>query len=358
MKQLTSEEVHALKVAELGLDNEASDLTSAEAIAGALRRSGGFLCPCPPATLKRSIMLSAQGLVSDFDEHRKEVDETLEAMIAHGDFLEHDDFDDSADSRISGLLYAAPASFVSRQSGMTILLGIASDHRSALTEEFENRIEYFGHLRLLRPESGENLRADLLGLGLIEISYREWLNAPFKESPGQYLSRFDEYLDKAPPSGEVMGLELLDPERPVNYYPDRWVDPKSQTGRFVARRDQAYGAKLWSFVEMKNGQPTGLIDLPVTGGKWRGCDAAWHLQMAIDKERGEPQRYRMTEDSGGESVLVEFFSPIPMWARKRFDAIGEPTDGVGRLFAYRIPKSEISEEAINLQEGLWMAELD
>ena len=45
MRRLTAEEVHRLKVAELGLDSTVEDLSSVEAIAGALRRMASLLCP-------------------------------------------------------------------------------------------------------------------------------------------------------------------------------------------------------------------------------------------------------------------------------------------------------------------------
>ena len=48
-------EVHANKVAELGFDQTALDLTSIEAIAAALRRAANFLCPCAATTLVRAV---------------------------------------------------------------------------------------------------------------------------------------------------------------------------------------------------------------------------------------------------------------------------------------------------------------
>ncbi len=41
-----------------------------------------------------------------------------------------------------------------------ILLGVASDQRSALPDEIESRIEYVSHLRRISPLPGEDLRAD------------------------------------------------------------------------------------------------------------------------------------------------------------------------------------------------------
>jgi hypothetical protein len=349
-------EVHAQKVAELGLDPSAVDLTSIEAIAGALRRAASFLCPCAAATLVRGVVRPLRGLVDDLEAVKALVEDTLEAVIAHGDILEHRDVEQDPGHGTAALLYAAPAGFVARESGTVILLGAASDQLSALPDDLETRIEFVNHLRRLSPAPGEDLRADLAQLGLIEISCTGWLRAPPAETPAQHVSRLDRLLDAAQPSRDVPGLTLLDAVRPVCYYRGRWVEPRSQSGRFVARRSQAYGSQLWCYVQLREGNPERLIDFPVTGSRWRGCDEAWRLQMAIDAQRGEPQRFRMLSGPGDTRVM-EFFSPVPMWARRRWDAVGEPVLGSGCLFAYRLAEVEFPEEQRFAREALWLDEI-
>jgi len=356
MRRVTAAEVHAQKVAELGLDSTALDLASTEAIAGALRRMASVLCPSAELTLVRSVVRPLRGLVDDIEAVRGLVEETLEAMIAHGDILEQRDVEEDSGSGAATLLYAGPASFVARESGAVILLGVASDQLSALPDEIEARIEYVSHLRRLSPLPGEDLRADLGQLGLVEVSYERWLKAPKAEAPAEHLSRVDRLLGAAPPSREVPGLLLLDPERPVRFYRGRWVEVRSQTGRFVGRRSQAYGAPLWSYVQLRNGNPERLIDFPLAGGPWRGFDEAWRLQMAIDATRGEPQSFRVRRGPG-ETRVIEFFSPVPMWARRRWDAVGEPVPSSGCLFAYNLPQTECAEEVRFVREELWLEEL-
>ena len=352
MRHLTAMEVHALKVAELGLDSTAVDLTSVEAIAGALRRMASFLCPCAAATLVRGVVQPLRGLVTDIEDFKgKVVGETLEAMIAHGDILEHRDVEEDSTNGAASLLYAAPASFVVRKSGTVILLGIASE----LPDDLAARVEYTNHLRCLSPEPSEDLRAILGELGLIELSYDRWLQSPSQETPAQYLSHIDSLLDAVQPSRDVPGLSLLDPERPVRYYPGRWTNVHFQSGRFVGRRNQAYGADLWCYVELRDGNPERLIDLPLAGSRWRGCDEAWHLQMAIDAQRGCPQRFRVQPGPEGTRV-VQFFSPVPMWARRRLDAVAELVSGSGCLFAYRLAEAEFAEELDFAREALWLEE--
>src|SRR5262245_25960556 len=91
MRRLTVGEVHAQKVAELGLDPTALDLTSIEGLASAVRRAATFLCPCSAATLVRGVVRPLRGLVPDLEALKGLVEETLEAMIAHGDILEQRD---------------------------------------------------------------------------------------------------------------------------------------------------------------------------------------------------------------------------------------------------------------------------
>ena len=74
------------------------------------------------------------------------------------------------------------------------------------------------------------------------------------------------YLDSVRTSPEVPGLSLLDSVRPVKYYRGRWTGLKGHSGRFVGRRSQKYGADLWCYVQINNGTPERLIDLPLSDG--------------------------------------------------------------------------------------------
>src|SRR4029077_5641287 len=114
-----------------------------------IRRAAGNLCPCAPVTLTRAVVRPLRGLVRDEDAAKRLVEETLEAMVAHGDLLEAKD----AQEGTPRLLYAAPASFVPRRSGLVILLGVASEQLSALPDELEKRVEYVGHVRRLTSTS-------------------------------------------------------------------------------------------------------------------------------------------------------------------------------------------------------------
>jgi len=355
LARITASEVHERSVTALGLDGNVLDLTSTEAIAEALRRVANFRCPCTAPTLVGSVVEPLRGMVSDLDAIKILVEETLEAVVAHGDILEEPDVEDSSPtSRI--LLYAAPPSFIARQSGAVILIGIFSSEFSALPEELAERMEFRGHERRLKPLPGENLSRELSELGVIELSYGNWLRTPRSESASEQIQRLNRLLDSAAPSYDIPGLLLLDSHRPVRYYRGRWVKPASQSGRFVARRDQMYGAQLWCYTQVRDGNPEKLIDFPLPKSRWRGCDEAWYLQMAIDAERGEPQQFKIVPGYR-DAQIMQFFSPVPMWARRRWDAVGEPVLMSGCLFAYRFADSELDEETGFAREALWLKQL-
>lgn len=352
MRRLTSNEVHANKVTELGLDHTALDLTSIEAIAAALRRAAHFLCPCAATTLVRAVADPLRGLIEDMEETRGIVRETLEALVALGDLLEHRDIESDEISRTAVLLYAAPPSFVSRDSGTTILLGISTP----ALDSFADRIEYEGHLRRLSPNLGQDLDAELEQLGFSEIPIDQWLQAPQRETPTQHLAHLDRLLDAVQSSGEVAGLSVLDWDSPVCFYRGRWTSAGSLSGRFVARRSQAYGGDLWCYLEMNDGRTVRLLDLPLPDSRWRGCDEAWRLQMAIDASRGSAQVFSILPGSGN-SYVMQFFSPLPRWARRRLDSIGHLVSIPGCLFAYGLAEAELAEEVHFAKEVLWLEEL-
>ena len=354
MRRLTAEEVHARHVEHLGLDSDAIDLTASEAIAAALRRMASLKCPCTTRTLALSVMEPLRGLVDDEKAMKTAIQETLEAMIAYGDILELPSLEENSDRKAAMLLYVAPPSFVVRDSGAVLLVGVPP-YPAVLPEELSARVKYTNHVRRISPLLGENLSAELRQLGFTELSYGRWLGSPLAETPTDHVARVDRMLDSVRPSYDVPGLSILDPGSSVRYYRGRWVDPKRQSGRFVGRRKQAYGNDLWCYVQLTSGSPERVIDFPLKDGRWRACDEAWRLQMAIDARRGEAQTFR-TLPGPGRTRVMQFFSPVPMWAQRRLDAIGEPVVNSGCLFAYRFSTGEYAEERRFAREELWLAE--
>ena len=320
------------------------------------RRSAGIHCPCSRATLRASLIECTYGLPADHESLPEAVDDAIEALIVGGDLLELNDvvIDDS-DIRQTWI-FAAPPSFVVRRSGSIFLFGIVPDQETFLSSTLAARVLHRGFTRRLEPQPAEDMPDQLRELGLQQLSDRTWLKSPRPEDPADMLARHQRYLaDQSPVSG-IHGLKILDSARPVNHYRGRWVEPTDQDGTFVARRPQEFGAPIWCFVELRNGEPVRLLDLPLMRTRWRGCDSAWHLQAAIDHCRGVPQRYRRRTE--GDAVRFDFFSPLPQWSERRLMILGRPVPRDRCLVSYVVPASESDAEDAFLQRTLWLLHTD
>src|SRR5205809_966457 len=95
IKRISAAEVHARSVAALGLDSNALDLLSTEAISEALRRAARFQCPCTAPTLVASVVEPLRALISDMDAAKALVEEVLEAVVAHGDIVEEPEVEET-----------------------------------------------------------------------------------------------------------------------------------------------------------------------------------------------------------------------------------------------------------------------
>ncbi len=355
MRVIKKAELHQRGVTVLGLNPDACDLYFDEAISAALRRAAGFLCPCSYRTLIQAVVEPLEHLSDDREQLFEIVENILNSMIAYGDLLEEFEVATVERQQRSALLYAAPPSFVWRESGSVLLLGIVPDQRSPLPEHLEQRVQHLSHIRCLFPEANEDLRADLNQLGLVELSMDVWNKvSPSSESYSSHIQKFDGALKGNP--GTLVNLEILNPAKSVHYYRGRWEAVSRQTGRFVARRPQAYGNNLWCYVELRNGIPEKLVDLPLLNKRLRGCDEAWRLQSAIDAARDQPQRFKVRIGSDQGSRIIELYSPVPAWTQKRWDAVGEPVSSSGCLFSYKLPTPELQEEINFMKERLWLAQ--
>src|SRR5262245_9218752 len=114
MKLLSATEVHAHMVAALNLDPTILDLSSTEALANALRRAAGFLCPCPERTLIRAVTRPLNGLLEEVERLEEMAKDTLEALIAYGDLFEFRDVVRDDIQNVETLIYTAPPAYVPR----------------------------------------------------------------------------------------------------------------------------------------------------------------------------------------------------------------------------------------------------
>jgi hypothetical protein len=350
IEQVTADAGEASTVSCLGLDPGLLDLSAPEAMAESLRRSAAVRCPTPRRTLLRSVTLTVNATPHDTPVFAEQLELMLDALIAYGDLVEVS----GAAQGEADQVHLAPLRFVQRASGSTLLLGGVPDHGCPLPEPFLRKIERVAHVRRLPADpSGETLGV-LRDAGFTEVASGTWERAPKVTTASDLVRNYVETLDRSGPSGTVESLLILDPERPPQFYSGRWTDLRKHTGTFVAKRKGIYGNTQWCFVRAVDGEVRHYLALPSRAGDGRACDEAWRLQAAIDADRGHPQIFRRAH-GGRDSALLQFFSPVPQWAQRRWDAIGERlVDRPGCLFSYRFPATEVDEEQRYLREHLWM----
>ena len=353
IEPVTASEVLADCRRTLGLPDRGDGLIDDVLLAALLRRSAGMHCPCSRATLRASVLECTQALANDNASHSQRIDDTIEALTVGGDLLELDDVVTEDSNVRSTWVFAAPPGFVVRPNRTAFIFGVVPDQDAFLPPSLSARVQYDGFTRSIELRSGEDLADELLEQGLQELSEDAWLKGPKPEPPEDMLSRVDQRLEGELPITTINNLKILDSTRPVTYYRDRWVEPTKQTGTFVARRPQEFGAPMWCLVRLESGVPVRLLDLPFEKTRWRACDTAWHLQMAIDHCRHHPQLYRRSLGTWG--VRFDFFSPLPQWAQRRLMIFGNPMPPErSSLLAYVIPSAQAATEEEFLKSKLWL----
>ena len=351
--RITREEVVAECRKTLGLPPGRERSLDEQLLAGLLRRSAGIHCPCSRATLRASILDSLQRLSADVESLPERIDDVIEALIVGGDLLELNDVT-TEDKAVRGTwVFAAPPSYVVRPSGGVFLFGIVPDQDALLPSSLAERIVHEGFTRAIAPKPDEDLANELRDHELQELSEGAWLKSPKKTSAGGMAERFEKHLVAQSIAGGIKDLQILDSVRSVTYYRGRWAVPTNQYGVFIARRPQEFGAPIWCFVRLDRGEPVNLLDLPLKDSRWRGCDVAWHLQMAMDYCRRDPQRYRRRVVRG--QIRFDFFSPLPQWSQRRLMVFGHVVPRENCLMSYHLPPTEAQTEEQFLQERLWLS---
>lgn len=351
--QLGAGEVARRAVDALGLDSTATASRSPEALCGSLRRAASFLCPATPRQLVDAVHDVLSPLEPDGRPSVDDIEDQLDLLVAIGDLLELRDEQSSARH-----IYLGPPSFLVVSPGRYLLLGVRPSGAPLVDSSLTSDIVHAGHTRTLTLDAGAG-PTRLTAAGLHEIQRSQWLHSPAPLRAEQLLADLATRLSAAGPAGQVADLQVLDPATPIRFYRGRWRDPRlGDTGDFVARRPQAYGADLWCIVRISDGQPVALLDLPLdpTG---LGRDEAWRAQSAIDANRGTPQRFRVTPPTApSEASRLEFFAPLPTWAQRYLELIGTPLSRTsGALLASHVPAEATVEVEQFLADMLWMTSM-
>jgi hypothetical protein len=352
VSQLSQAEASELAVQALGLDPDLVSLSSAEGIAASIRRAASFMCPTSPTELISAVLAVLQPVDCGTAISRDVMSDLLDLLLAAGDLLE---LRDDIDGRTVRLLYLGPPSYVERQPGVYLLSGVRPYGAPLVDAELSQSIEHDGEARTVRLDPTE---ADerLASAGVERIERERWVSSPAADQADRYVTRLAKQLDLARPSGDVEGLQIIDPAAPVRYYRGRWRSPAgSDTGDFVARRPQQYGADLWCVVRLENRAPMKMLEFPVDDPLVPARDEAWRLQMAIDAQRGTPQVYATRPLGADAEVAIRFFSPIPGFAQRYLELAGVPlAEELRCLFAFRVAAGAIPDLERMLSNLLWM----
>lgn len=356
MRLLTSESAEPRVLSQLGLGAGVISLASAEAIAALLRRAAGFLCPCPGRTLVDAVHRAAGPWLGE--DSREEVGDILKQLCIAGDLVEMGPAtgEGGANSR---LFYLAPPAFLLRDSGAAYLQGVVPDQAAGLPAEFAALLQVQGITRRLRAQANIDWEPLLLGLGYAPLPRDHWFGAPAPSTAAQHCARYSKQLDSSPVGGATTALNVIEPAADSTYYQGRWTPAGERCGTYVGRRDVQHGRKIWCFVRIGGGQILRLYDLQPDGEAGAGASEAWHLQMALDACAGTPQLFSLrTGDASlndGE-VAVDLFSPLPLWAERRLEALGRRLNrkGPGALFTFALDKDEVEEETRFLTRVLFL----
>lgn len=343
---VTKEAAELVALQQLGVHGRT--ITSTEGLSESLRRAASFLCPAP----RRRIVDSVENVLAPFTEQdrplRQELDELVDLLIGYGDLVEGTV---DGDAGRQTLIYLGPPRFATRQDGTHLLIGVRPDAQPLVGNDLDAATSHLGHTRSL--DIDDDPTSALIGYGLDHVNLDRWLRAPDEEPAPDLVARYDRLLSTQPPAGDTTETKMLDPTTSVDFYRGRWRAPKpSDTGKFIARRPQAYGADLWCYADFGGGVMERFIDLPLSTTQ-RGCDEAWRLQAAIDRERGVPQQLR-AHGSGSGSVSLGLQCPPPRWLQHRWDLFGVRTALPRSLFAYSFRVRAVREEIEFVSKMLWL----
>lgn len=348
----SARESAALAVRSLELDEESIDLISPEGLSASLRRAASFLCPAAPRELVDAVLAVLRPLHGDATPSRDDLMDQLDLLISGGDLLELR----QVESLTTRLLFLGPPSYVEREPGQYLVFGVRPFGTSLVGTSLRSEVLYESQTRIIQLDPA-TAAAQFAALGLHEINRDRWVAKPAPIVARDLVRRLTQQVSIAGRAGDVEGLMILDPVAPVRFYRGRWRTlDGTETGDFVARRPQAYGADLWCFVRVIEGLPQQLIDFPVDHPALPGRDEAWRLQAAIDAVRQEPQIFRFRSIQNNTShIIADFFGPIPGWAERYLELVGLAVQRADRsLFSYRVPLKAKPDLQKFLTDMLWM----
>jgi hypothetical protein len=309
-----------------------------------LRLAASRVCPCTRDVLAGVVNTALRGVIAEDDASTTRIDEEIDALISAGDLIAGRT---DIDGRQRPLVYLGPPMFVRRASGIVFVMGGLPEG----SVPFQTVTRYHGALRVLEPAPTDE---ELVDAGYAPYPIDAWMESPTPRSARAMVDELERGLAAIGLSGTISDVEILDPDRPVDFYRGRWVAPRRQTGNFVARRTRKWGGRAWGYAELAQGQVVRFRTFPVVDGRFRACDEAWWAICAQDALRGAPQAITIVDLP--DVTRLAFQMPIPMWAERRLLTLGSQSEirPKGTLVAFDVRSADATEEVEFLATRLWM----
>lgn len=277
------------------------------------------------------------------------VRDAIDQVVAYGDLIE---IRNENSSRAD--IYLAPPSFIQTSQKRFLLFGVIPDGEDPTPPELRPYIDPVMYSRRLEVSDSTLAEQAFLEAGFIRLNTEVWLKCPIAIAASQFVAKYNAALSNAGPPGSPEDVSIIDLSLRVDYYKGRWAKLKKQTGRFIARRSQAFGSPLWCYVEVTDGIATRLLDFPLFENHWRACDEAWHLLQACDAVAEHPQRFRIRQGQNKNQAIMDFYSPVPEWATRRWDAVGRRTVPSASLMSFIIPSTQVDAECEFAAKRMWL----
>ncbi len=296
-----------------------------------VRRLAAIHAPCPRRQLIVQASSALAGALSDGGTTA--LHEAIDDLIAGGDLTEQEGL--LVDTEEAPVLIFLTAPRFARTLGRLYLRGVAADDAPCLPRVVSTDMVCSGSLRYLESVDVE-ASADLLAkLGLSEEDLDRSTRDDHALQGEALIAHYRALLGMSDRLERAEGFRWLAAGGGTPYH-RRWEDAPAAHGLQIGRVPQFYGADAWVVAD-HDARPARFLRLPLRELRDdRGCDAAWRLQLAIDRHQGSPDQYQVRLDESVAHLRVGF--PLPQRERARLLHLGGTRPSTSLPYDFRLQR--------------------
>jgi hypothetical protein len=351
---LTKSQCEGFALDSVGLSQVQFSVNSPEFFAILVRQAAASISPCTRRELTEHVLKHLSPLAPE-RPWRDEIRETIESLLALGDLVE---VCDEGQETNETAVYLAPNSFVELTAGLIVLLGGYQNVKRLIPTSIDAELSHVWYTRRLHVTNADVVRETLLDFGFLKLRPEFWLRSPDGLTAPEQARRYDEALSRLELRPALIEeVLILDTNVDVKRYSRRWSPLQGQTGRFVGRRPQAFGSRLWCYMEVANGMVVRHIDLPHFEQHSSAFDEAWHLQLGLDSLNGTPQLFSVRAGAQSGERVIDIYSLLPSWALRRWNSLGLPVQDKAAWFSFAIQEKYVQTEIDFATERLWLKQV-